>query len=131
MTALLLRSGAAIQEINVVRRQLSRLKGGGLARLARPARVLGLILSDVVGSPLASIASGPTVVDLAEPDAALAVADRYGLRGQLPAAVRQALARHRPAAGALAGGGEGGGGRGGEGGGGRGGYGRARRRDSG
>ncbi len=90
-TAALLRSGAPIHDFNRVRRQLSQLKGGGLARLARPARVLGLILSDVVGSPLESIASGPTV--LAPPDSgeARAVVQRYGLESKLPAAVLQAL----------------------------------------
>ncbi|MCC7361216.1 MAG: DUF4147 domain-containing protein [Anaerolineales bacterium] len=82
----LLRSGAAIHEINLIRAQLSQLKGGGLARLAHPARTLALILSDVVGNPLASIASGPTVVDAPpEATAALAVVERYGLRDQLPA----------------------------------------------
>lgn len=91
-TELLLRSGAAIHEINLVRAQLSRLKGGGLARLAHPARVLTLILSDVVGNSLASIASGPTVLDAADPAGALAVVERYSLRGQLPPAVRQRLA---------------------------------------
>lgn len=86
--AALLRSGAVIQELNAVRTQLSQLKGGGLARLAHPARVLALILSDVIGNPLASIASGPTVVDAAVPaTAALAVVERYELRGQLPAGV--------------------------------------------
>ena len=84
----LLRSGAAIHELNLIRTQLSQLKGGGLARLAHPARTLSLILSDVVGNPLASIASGPTVVEARpEPSAALAVVERYGLRDQLPAGV--------------------------------------------
>jgi glycerate 2-kinase len=90
-TALLLKSGAAIKDFNAVRAQLSQLKGGGLARLASPARVLGLILSDVVDSPLAAIASGPTVLGAAESAAALTVVERYGLRAKLPASVVQAL----------------------------------------
>ena len=60
-TRLLLRSGATIQELNAVRKHLSRLKGGGLARAAHPARVVTLVLSDVVGDDLSTIASGPTV----------------------------------------------------------------------
>jgi len=90
-TAALLRSGATINEMNLVRTQLSQLKGGGLARLASPARVLGLILSDVVASPLEAIASGPTVIGPLESGAALAVIDRYGLRARLPEAVVYAL----------------------------------------
>lgn len=87
----LLLSGAAVHEINVVRQRLSQLKGGGLARLAYPARVLGLILSDVVGNPLDSIASGPTVPATASPRAALAVVEKYHLRGRLPHTVLQHL----------------------------------------
>lgn len=90
-TAALLKSGAPIQEFNRVRAQLSQLKGGGLARLARPARVLGLILSDVVGSPLAAVASGPTVLNMPDAGAALAVVDRYGLKNKLPASVVHAM----------------------------------------
>jgi glycerate 2-kinase len=56
----LLRSGADIREMNIVRSRLDRLKGGGLARLAAPAAVQGLILSDVIGDPLDVIASGLT-----------------------------------------------------------------------
>lgn len=56
----LLRSGADIREMNAVRSRLDRLKGGGLARMAEPAQVLGLILSDVIGDPLDVIASGLT-----------------------------------------------------------------------
>lgn len=56
----LLRSGADIREMNAVRARLDRLKGGGLARLAAPAQVVGLILSDVIGDPLDVIASGLT-----------------------------------------------------------------------
>ena len=63
LTNSLLRSGATINEINVVRKHLSRIKGGGLAWLASPATVINLILSDVLGDPLDVIGSGPTVPD--------------------------------------------------------------------
>lgn len=90
--ALLLRSGAPIEDINVVRRGLSLIKGGGLARFASPARSLGLILSDVVGDRLTAIASGPTVLAPApRPDAALRVLRRYKLEARVPAAVLTAL----------------------------------------
>lgn len=62
-TELLLASGASINQINCVRKHLSQLKGGGLARLAAPADVHALILSDVLGDDLSAIASGPTVAD--------------------------------------------------------------------
>jgi glycerate 2-kinase len=62
-TVALLRSGATIQEVNVVRRHLSRIKGGGLTRAAYPGRVLALIASDVIDGGLSDIGSGPTTVD--------------------------------------------------------------------
>ena len=91
----LLKCGAAIQEINLVRQQLSEIKGGGLLRLARPARVLGLILSDVVGNPLHLIASGPTVPTRTMPADALAIIEKYRLGPSLTPAVRQCLERTR------------------------------------
>ncbi|HEX6748234.1 MAG TPA: DUF4147 domain-containing protein [Longimicrobium sp.] len=63
LTAALLRAGAAIGEMNAVRKHLSRIAGGWLARAAHPARVVTLAVADVVGSPLDVIASGPTVPD--------------------------------------------------------------------
>jgi glycerate 2-kinase len=63
LTSDLLACGASIDEINTLRRHLDVLKGGGLARLAAPARLVSLILSDVAGSPLEAIASGPTAPD--------------------------------------------------------------------
>ncbi len=63
VTRALMRAGAPIAELNAVRKHLSRIAGGGLARAAFPARVLTLAVSDVVGSPLDVIASGPTVAD--------------------------------------------------------------------
>ncbi len=90
-TDLLLRSGATITEINTVRKHLSMVKGGWLARLAAPATVITLILSDVLGNPLDAIASGPTVPDPTTFADALAIIDRYGLRQALPASVRRHL----------------------------------------
>ncbi len=90
-TTALLRCGAAIHEINAVRQQLSQIKGGGILRLAYPARVLALILSDVVGNSLSIIASGPTVPTPAAGLDALAILEKYHLAAQLPPAVRQCL----------------------------------------
>lgn len=90
-TELLLRSGATIVELNTIRKHLSRIKGGGLARLAGRAPVVSLILSDVVGDPLDVIASGPTVPDPTTFADAWAVQERYGLTRRLPAAVRDHL----------------------------------------
>jgi len=91
VTNLLLASGADIGEINCVRKHLSLLKGGGLARAAYPARVVTLMLSDVVGDPLDVIASGPTVGDPTTFADALDILDRYGLTGQVPDAVHDYL----------------------------------------
>ena len=77
LTEGLLASGATIQEMNTVRRHVSAVKGGGLAAAAHPARLLALVISDVVGDDLAAIASGPTVPDPTTFGEALAVLDRY------------------------------------------------------
>jgi glycerate 2-kinase len=92
MTGLLLRCGATIGEMNALRKHLDRVKGGGLARMAAPARLAALVLSDVIGSPLDVIASGPTVADPSTFADARRVVEKYQLAGQLPAAIRSALA---------------------------------------
>jgi hydroxypyruvate reductase len=96
LTRRLLASGADISEINRVRRALSQIKAGGLARLAWPARVVALILSDVVGDRLSLVASGPTVLRGADPIAARRVLQRHGLWAGAPASVRRALTRGEP-----------------------------------
>ena len=73
----LLRSGAAISEINTVRRCLSQVKGGGLARRAAPARVVTLVLSDVPGDDPSVVASGPTAVVSSAAEDAAAILQRY------------------------------------------------------
>ncbi|MBA4397247.1 MAG: glycerate kinase [Syntrophus sp. (in: bacteria)] len=93
ITQLLLRAGADIVEMNTVRKHLSRIKGGRLAQLAYPARVVSLILSDVIGDPLDVIASGPTAPDETTFQDALAVLDRYHLKDRLPAKVLDILTR--------------------------------------
>ncbi len=92
-TDLLLRSGAPIGELNVVRKHLDRLKGGGLIRLAAPARVRALALSDVVGDDPSLIGSGPAVPDPSTFGDAVAVLQRRDLIGAIPRAVRELLAR--------------------------------------
>ncbi len=87
LTDSLLRSGANINEMNTVRKHLSLVKGGGLARLAMPADIISLMVSDVVGSPLDVIASGPTVADTSTFADAWGVVEKYGLTGQLPASI--------------------------------------------
>lgn len=93
LTQSLLASGASIDEINTLRKHLEQLKGGGLARLAAPAHLVTLILSDVVGDPLDVIASGPTVPDPTTFADAWAVVERYGLQDRLPAGLADHLRR--------------------------------------
>ncbi|MGQ9491472.1 MAG: glycerate kinase type-2 family protein [Anaerolineae bacterium] len=93
LTQLLLGCGADITEINAVRKHCSRLQGGQLARLAWPAQVATLILSDVVGTPLDAIASGPTVPDHSTFADAWAVLERYAILDQVPDSVRSHLQR--------------------------------------
>ena len=91
VTNLLLESGAEIGEINCVRKHLSQLKGGGLARAAHPAKLVTLILSDVVGDPLDVIASGPTVGDPSTFADAMSVLARYELVDKVPTSVSDYL----------------------------------------
>jgi len=93
VTGLLLRSGAAIQEVNTVRKHLSRIKGGRLAAAASPARVVALILSDVLGDPVDAIASGPTAPDPTTFADALEVVRRYGLADSMPVSAMAYLQR--------------------------------------
>jgi glycerate-2-kinase len=83
-TRVLLEAGAAITEVNAVRRQLLAAAGGGLARAAYPAPVHTLVLSDVLGDPLTDIASGPTTPSTSTAADALAVIDRFALRDGMP-----------------------------------------------
>jgi hydroxypyruvate reductase len=90
-TRLLLACGANIHEINTIRKHISRIKGGQLARLAAPAAVESLLLSDVIGDDLDVIGSGPTAPDASTFAAAAEVLDRYGIRARVPAAVKQRI----------------------------------------
>ena len=91
LTKALLACGADIREMNTIRKHISRIKGGQLARAAQPARVMALILSDIVGDPLDAIASGPTVPDPTTYTDALGVLDKYRIRGEIPASIRARL----------------------------------------
>ncbi|UCG36539.1 MAG: glycerate kinase [Candidatus Bathyarchaeota archaeon] len=91
ITDALLRSGAPINEINTVRKHISGLKGGWLAKTAFPATIINLILSDVVGDPLEFIASGPTVPDSTTFSDAIRVLKLHGLWRKTPPAVKNLL----------------------------------------
>ena len=91
LTSLLLGSGARIDEINTLRRALDRVKGGGLAKTAYPAKIASLILSDVVDSPLEAIASGPTVPNPTNSTDAFAILKKYNLLERVPPAIINVL----------------------------------------
>ena len=91
VTKLLLACGATIHEINAVRKHISGIKGGQLARMAYPARVLALILSDVIGDNLDVIGSGTTAPDASTFASAMAVLDKYAILDRVPAGVRERL----------------------------------------
>jgi len=94
VTRFLSAAGANIEQLNTVRKQLSRVKGGGLARACRAGRLLSLIISDVLGDPLEVIASGPTVPDPSTPQAALEVLEHFCRRpDDIPDRVWQVLRR--------------------------------------
>jgi glycerate 2-kinase len=93
VTQMLLGCGASIQEINAVRKHLSLIKGGQLARAAAPAQVINLMLSDVVGDDLDTIASGPFVPDRSAFQDVRAIFAKYDLTKRIPVAVRRYLER--------------------------------------
>jgi glycerate-2-kinase len=92
VTRLLMSTGATINELNCVRKHLSEIKGGNLARAARGTRLISLMISDVIGDPLDVIASGPTVADRTTPTDALAVLAKFARdRSRIPESVWSAL----------------------------------------
>ena len=93
LTGALLGCGASINEINTLRKHLEQLKGGGLARLAAPAQVAALALSDVIGDPLEVIASGPTSPDPSTFQEAMDILQGYGLLEKAPPGVLAHLRR--------------------------------------
>ncbi|XP_048257767.1 glycerate kinase-like [Haliotis rufescens] len=91
LTCLLSEKGATIQELNLVRSNIEVLKGGGLALKARPASVISLILSDVIGDPLEFIASGPTSVSTTNASQCKHLFNRFGITDQVPESVFEYL----------------------------------------
>lgn len=96
VTRALLSCGATIAEINTVRKQISTIKGGGLAKLAGPARMVTLAVSDIPRDDIAAIGSGPTIVDAAGPAEARAILAHHAIA--LPSAIERYLASPVPMA---------------------------------
>ncbi len=90
-TQALLECGARIQEVNAIRKHISRVKGGRLAGLVHPSTVLSLILSDVIDDSMDNIGSGPTAPDSSTFADCLSIIERYGVGEMIPVAVRSIL----------------------------------------
>lgn len=95
LTGKLIKRGVSIGELNTIRKHLSMVKGGGLAQLLYPARVITLILSDVVGDDPAIIASGPTTPDPTTFRDCLEILDQYEIRERVPFRIRELLGEGR------------------------------------
>jgi hydroxypyruvate reductase len=91
LTSALLACGASIDEINTLRRHLDLVKGGGIAKMANGATIVSVILSDVVGSPLEAITSGPTAPDPTKRAEALSILAKYGLEDCIPSSILHSL----------------------------------------
>ena len=91
VTKILLDVGADIREINALRKHLSQVKGGRLAQVAYPATLISLILSDVIGDDLDSIASGPTVPDRSTFVDCLKILDKYQIAERIPAVAAELI----------------------------------------
>jgi glycerate 2-kinase len=91
VNSILLKTGADIKEMNCIRKHLSRVKGGHLAKAASPATVVSLILSDVIGDPLDVIASGPTAPDPTTFADAISILRKYKIEKEIPEQIYQVL----------------------------------------
>lgn len=91
LSTILLKTGANINEINCIRKHLSKVKGGQLAKSASPARVISLILSDVIGDPIDVIASGPTAPDPTTFADAISIIGNYKIESNIPAQILRVL----------------------------------------
>ena len=91
LTSALLSCGASVDEINILRRRLDQVKGGGIVKMAKGGNIISLILSDVVGNPLEAVASGPTAPDPSTHSIALSVIASYGLENKIPFSIIQSL----------------------------------------
>lgn len=91
VSSILLKTGANINEMNCIRKHLSGVKGGQLSRAAAPARVVSLILSDVIGDPLDVIASGPTAPDPSTFEEAFSIIRKYNIENELPVQINRVL----------------------------------------
>jgi glycerate 2-kinase len=91
VSSVLLKTGANITEMNCIRKHLSNVKGGQLSRAAAPARVVSLILSDVIGDPLDVIASGPTAPDPTTFADAVSIIAKYNIESEIPENIFQVL----------------------------------------
>ena len=91
LSSILLRMGADIAEMNCIRKHISKVKGGLLAKAASPARVISLILSDVIGDPLDVIASGPTAPDPTTFADAISILRKYKIENEIPKQIYHVL----------------------------------------
>ncbi|XP_071163260.1 glycerate kinase-like isoform X1 [Mytilus edulis] len=93
LTQILSKNGATIDELNILRKNIEVLKGGGLAKQAFPAKVIALIVSDVIGDKLEIISSGPTVADKSTPQQCLMILKQLNLQDKIPESINTLLVR--------------------------------------